>query len=280
MKKIILVVLLCLFVSGFAESQIKVNFSLTNGGFDTVGIWKFDLVATVPSGQVWRVGSSNLRIDFITIPAGKLTVHPDNSTNGGVRGANPNINNNSSYGYMTTTSINGGTAISLNIVWNTIGNTYHFAPGTYTLGRLRFNRLDTCCTTDTIRHSGSGLSVVYDSLTLLTNAQWGVVNPSPCVIVGVTANGSNIPTAFKLYDNYPNPFNPATTIKYDIPRTSLVKITVYDLLGRQVEMLVNEKQEPGSYDIQWNASNYASGAYFYKLETAAYTEIKKMILVK
>jgi hypothetical protein len=60
----------------------------------------------------------------------------------------------------------------------------------------------------------------------------------------------------------------------------LVKITVYDLLGREVALLVNAKQEPGSYEIQWNASNYASGAYFYKLETAAYTEIKKMILVK
>ena len=277
MKKIILPLVIGLLLSSPLQSQIKFNISLANWGFDTVGIWKFDVVCTVQASQVWRVGSDNIRIDFVTIPALKLTVHPDNSTNGGVRGANSNLNNNVNYDWMTTTSINGGTAISLNIVLKSGGTTFHLNPGTYTLGRIRFNRVDSCCTTDTIRHSGAGVSVFYDSLTLLTNAQWSVTNPPPCTIVGVGKLGNEIPTVYKLYDNYPNPFNPTTTIKFDVPRNSLVKLIIYDILGKEVVTLVNDKREAGRYEIKWDAASLASGTYFLKMETDAYNEIKKMM---
>jgi len=280
MKKIILLVIASLFLSSFLYSQVKVNFSLTNGVMDTVGIFKFDLVATVPAGQLWRVGSSNIRIDFYTVPALQLTVRPDNSTNGGVRGVNTNLNNNANYDWMTTTSINGGTAISLNIVLKSGATTYRMNPGTYTIGRVRWNVIGWNCTYDTIRHSGTGLSVVYDSLTLLTNAQWGVVNPPPCTLVELKEISGNIPTEYKLYENYPNPFNPSTTIKFDLPRESLVKITIYDIIGREVEVLVNESKEPGRYEILWDASKYSSGAYMYKIEAKDFTDVKKMILVK
>jgi hypothetical protein len=280
MKKIIFFIIASFILSNSLFSQVKVNFSLTNWGFDTVNIWKFDLVATVQTGQVWRVGSCNIRIDFYTDPSGRLTVHPDNSTNGGVRSANSNLNNNSSYDWMTTTSINNGTAISLNIVWRPGTPTYHLNPGAYTIGRLRFNRIDTCCTYDTIRHSGAGVSVIFDSLTQLSNTQWSVTNPPPCVIVGIKEAGSNLPTVFKLYDNYPNPFNPVTTIKYDIPKATHVKLTIFDMLGREVKVLFDGQRSPGYYEIQWDATNFASGAYFYKLESEYFTDIKKMILIK
>jgi peptidoglycan/xylan/chitin deacetylase (PgdA/CDA1 family) len=93
------------------------------------------------------------------------------------------------------------------------------------------------------------------------------------------------PLTFELYQNYPNPFNPATKIKYSIPsvETGLalsVKLTVYDILGREVTVLVDKKQPAGSYEVEFNASALPSGIYFYHLRAGEYTAIKKMILIK
>jgi len=292
MKKITLLILFSLLISSFLYPQSKVTIKLANPGMDTVGIFKWDVQAIVPAGQTWKIGSSNIRVDFRTTPPGKLIVRQDSVSNGGVRGANPNINHNASYGYMTTTSINGGTAISLNIVWNTVGNFYVFTPGTYTLGRIRFYKTDTSfgfCTHDTIRCSTvpAQSSVVQDSTTALiynstTQPGWTRTNPADtCTsLVGVSNNGSNVPTVFKLYNNYPNPFNPKTTIKYDIPKNSNVRIMIYDVLGKEVETIVNEKKTAGSYEIQWDASKYASGTYFYRIEAGDFTETKKLVLLK
>jgi hypothetical protein len=83
-----------------------------------------------------------------------------------------------------------------------------------------------------------------------------------------------------LSQNYPNPFNPSTIINYQLPNTSDVKLIVYDLLGQEVRTLVNEKQNAGSYQVQFDGSNLASGVYFYKLSATEFTETKKMILIK
>jgi len=80
--------------------------------------------------------------------------------------------------------------------------------------------------------------------------------------------------------NYPNPFNPSTSIRYEIPKTGLVKIVIFDENGREVESLVNEKQTAGTYEATWDASKYPSGVYFYRLTTESYSETKKMILLK
>ena len=80
--------------------------------------------------------------------------------------------------------------------------------------------------------------------------------------------------------NYPNPFNPITTIQYELPQRSDVQITIYDLLGREVTMLVSETQDAGYKSIQWNASNVPSGTYFYQIKTGEYVQIRKMILLK
>jgi hypothetical protein len=85
---------------------------------------------------------------------------------------------------------------------------------------------------------------------------------------------------FLLLQNYPNPFNPVTAIEYTIPDNSLVTIKVYDLLGKEVVTLVNKYQEYGSYIVMWNAANYSSGIYIYKLTAGKYSESKKMILNK
>ena len=80
--------------------------------------------------------------------------------------------------------------------------------------------------------------------------------------------------------NYPNPFNPSTNIKFELPKTGNVKLVIYDVLGREVETLLNEKLNAGSYEAVWNADKYSSGVYFYKLETGDFTQTKKMILMK
>lgn len=81
-----------------------------------------------------------------------------------------------------------------------------------------------------------------------------------------------------LYQNYPSPFNPTTTIKYSIPKTSNVKLKVFDLLGREVTELVNEEKSPGDYTINFNASGLASGIYYYQLRSDKSHQAKKMII--
>jgi len=90
----------------------------------------------------------------------------------------------------------------------------------------------------------------------------------------------SLPENYQLYQNFPNPFNPVTNIKYDIIGVQDVRITIYDILGREVVTLVNEQQQPGSYTVNWNASTVSSGIYFYQLKTKDYVDTKKMILLK
>ena len=100
------------------------------------------------------------------------------------------------------------------------------------------------------------------------------------IITGVEGNNGTIPGSYELYQNYPNPFNPTTTIKYGIPKGSVVKLTVYDALGREVTQLVNEYKNAGTYESVWNGANQSSGIYFYKIEAGDFTKQVKMILVK
>jgi hypothetical protein len=88
------------------------------------------------------------------------------------------------------------------------------------------------------------------------------------------------PKTFLLEQNYPNPFNPSTTIRYQLPVASEVKLEVYDVLGKKIATLVNERQSAGAYQVVWNASGLSSGTYFYRLQAGTFTQTKKMILVK
>ena len=88
------------------------------------------------------------------------------------------------------------------------------------------------------------------------------------------------PGQYKLHINYPNPFNPETSIKFEIPFNSKVSLKIYDITGRKVVTLVDKELDAGFYDVKWNASNYPSGVYFYKLTAGEFTETRKMILIK
>lgn len=99
-------------------------------------------------------------------------------------------------------------------------------------------------------------------------------------IIGVKQISSVIPDNFKLYQNYPNPFNPTTNIKYQVPANTLVNLKIYDITGKEIMTLVNEKQSPGEYNVTFNAGNLNSGVYFYRLIAGNFNETKKLILVK
>ncbi|MEO8666109.1 MAG: T9SS type A sorting domain-containing protein [Ignavibacteria bacterium] len=89
-----------------------------------------------------------------------------------------------------------------------------------------------------------------------------------------------VPQSFNVYQNYPNPFNPVTQIKFDIAKNSNAKLSVYDITGKVVEVLVNEKLIAGSYEFKWDASKYSSGIYFYRLQTDKYNKTMRMVLIK
>lgn len=89
-----------------------------------------------------------------------------------------------------------------------------------------------------------------------------------------------LPQDYALYQSYPNPFNPATTIKYSIPYSDVVSIKVFDILGREVAVLINEYKPAGTYSIEFNANQFASGVYFYQLHAGKFIETKKMMLMK
>jgi hypothetical protein len=99
--------------------------------------------------------------------------------------------------------------------------------------------------------------------------------------VSVEDDQSGLPPAsFNLYQNFPNPFNPVTTIKYQVSNTSPVLIKVFDIIGREVSVLVNEVKEPGTYQVSFDSKNLASGIYFYKMVAGDFTSVKKMNLLK
>lgn len=168
---------------------------------------------------------------------------------------------------------------------------------------------------DTSYNAGNDGSVIISSHYFRTIAPGGVDSLWIAVAVGDSIEdfNSNIDSAalripgilnniketnllsndYQLFQNYPNPFNPVTTIKYSIPTNAKgemsnhqpsagagIKLVVYDMLGREVAVLINEEKPPGNYEVQWNASGFSSGIYFYRLKTGGYTEIRKMLLLK
>lgn len=108
------------------------------------------------------------------------------------------------------------------------------------------------------------------------------------VLIGIKQSGTNTSSSYVLYQNYPNPFNPDTKIKFNIPlsrgvpegRGVSVRLVIYNLLGKEVSLLINRQLSPGTYEVSWNASDYPSGVYFYTLKTNNFSDTRKMILLK
>jgi len=129
---------------------------------------------------------------------------------------------------------------------------------------------------------------VYDALFITPTFGWacgtsGALLKYNSDIIGIQHNGNNVPREYLLFQNYPNPFNPVTKIKFSLPFKAgvhSVKLKIYDVLGKEVTTLVNEQLRAGTYDVDWDASEYSSGVYYYKLTAGDFTQTKKMVILK
>lgn len=98
--------------------------------------------------------------------------------------------------------------------------------------------------------------------------------------MSVIIKNNVVPSKFYLSNNFPNPFNPATNFEFSLPKTGMVSLKIFDMIGREVAVLVNEVKPAGTYQVTWNAAHLACGVYFCKLQTGLMSEVKKAILLK
>lgn len=127
-------------------------------------------------------------------------------------------------------------------------------------------------------HNGKVIAVWTDQRKGVPNQE--IYSATLSNLIGIQPISNEIPSEFRLHQNYPNPFNPSTKIKFDIPNSSFVRISVYDVIGREAAVIVNQNLNAGSYETEFNAVKFTSGVYFYKIEAEGFTQIKKMVLVK
>ncbi|MGB5847988.1 MAG: T9SS type A sorting domain-containing protein [Ignavibacteriaceae bacterium] len=121
---------------------------------------------------------------------------------------------------------------------------------------------------------------INDSYIFASGVREGIWRRPLSEIISSVQSSSELPEYFILEQNYPNPFNPTTKIRYSVPKSSNVVIKVFDILGNEIETLVNEEKVTGTYELTWYASNLPSGVYFYHLNAGEFINTKKMILLK
>lgn len=172
-------------------------------------------------------------------------------------------------------------------VGNTFGDNYHDSGATVTFGVLSRNIVFNGTPYTFRGWVGSGLNSYTSPDSTGNDSAVAIVIRNPIsevarwtVPIGIQNISTEIPKEYKLYQNFPNPFNPTTNINFDIIRNGNVRIIVYDLLGREVETLVNQDMSAGRYKLDFNAVNYASGMYIYKIVTSDFVDVKKMLIVK
>lgn len=150
---------------------------------------------------------------------------------------------------------------------DTLGPEYYNNPSSGLIGYWRFDEA-----TDTTAFDLTG------------NHNDGIIHGATYVpsgaVLAIHPPKKNFPVSPQLYQNYPNPFNPVTNLKYRISENGFVSLKVYDVQGREVAVLADEQKPAGEYQIQWNAGEFGSGIYFYRLHVGNYSEVKKMLLLQ
>lgn len=169
--------------------------------------------------------------------------------------------------------VDAGTQIAYRDIWNTVMNENAANPKV-----KRGLDLYSLFSSNESRYLGA--DKVHPDLSEGMNEVARQLAPIVQTVTSVKRIEGFVPDSFELYQNFPNPFNPSTSIRYSINKADFVSLTVYDMNGREVNKLVSENQGIGFYEVSFDAANLASGIYFYKLETGNFSEIKKMSLIK
>jgi hypothetical protein len=177
------------------------------------------------------------------------------------------------------------------------GHTNSFGAGDYDVYIVKFDAAGNTCsdTSSPPSQAGTGGSISSPTPTITTptpivttptpNTGTGGIITTICTFTGIKTISNEIPDEIRLYQNYPNPFNPVTKIRFAIPSVGQMhafelRLIIYDILGKEVQTLVNENLSPGTYEVNFDGSNLPSGVYIYRLTAGNYTETKKMVLIK
>ena len=230
------------------------------------------------------VSGSTVHIVWVDSKNSNTEIYYRRSTNSGVSWeAETRLTNNSAVSVFPSLAVSGSAA---HIVWNDMRDGNHeiyyknSTDGGVTWGTdIRLTNNPEISQNSFIAVSGSVLHVVWrdsrDGNFEIYYKRDPTGNPNAINIIS-----GEVPDGFSLSQNYPNPFNPITNIEFSVPKTGIVKLTVFDILGREIALLVNENLNTGTYKADFDASNLPNGVYFYKMQTENFTDVKKMILIK
>lgn len=186
--------------------------------------------------------------------------------------------------YVVIGELPNGSGSDSIAVWDTTSNSWSYVDGKPT----RTNNLYASTSASVVicnGRPGVKVWVVGGSIQNQTNRPLDVfadtcLTGCQAIISGINNNNNNLPAEFSLNQNYPNPFNPVTTISFELPVRSFVNLTITDLTGRELTVLVNGIEEAGYHKAYFDGTNYSSGVYFYKIKTGEYSDTKKMVLIK
>lgn len=260
---------------------------------------------TTPSAQIIEHGFKNglyVKMPYIWFGSFPGTIY--RSTNGGANWTSHTVNGIN--GYIFAMHFNNdtlGLASGITMAKSTNSGTTYFPqapPGTGNINGIdgKDSQFWIVRQTQVYRSTdeGSNWTSVYSNSNTLVDVDFpdnisgcltgwavgygGTIVKMTGTVTGKENNISTLPDNYKLFQNFPNPFNPSTIINYQLPINNFVRLAVYDIAGREVAVLVNEVKNAGSYMVEFNASGLTSGVYFYRLETSEYSEVRKMILMK
>ena len=293
-------------VSPTTQSLREVYFSDLNNG-TTIGAFS-NIYRTTNSGTTWTSQSIAKLNDIFYIDANNGWGVGDyglifKTTNGGNTWTYPLSGTTYHLRGVSFSDENNGTVVGGGIILRTTdgGTTWTSQSITYSLNGVCFSDLENGTAVGgngIIQRTTNGGITWISQMSGTTNLLWKVsfTDANNGTVVGEggtvlrTTNGGitfveeekidEVPTEFSLLQNYPNPFNPSTKIKYAISGQQYAILNVYDILGNEIETLVNEEKSSGTYEVTWNAVGLPSGVYFYQLRAGSFIETRKMILLR
>jgi ligand-binding sensor domain-containing protein len=273
--------------SGFASTKVQA-IAVGNGGHVYVATTSYVWFSSNYGGSPWTQLSDGLPMGDIT----SITIGPDGDVYAGTWGAG--VYRRPAWEELTAPATpkpvypaNLATLVpkSFSFVWHKVSSasTYHLQMSTSSL--FLVSALNDSTITDTTRAVTLGSADSYYWRVRAKNAagssDWSSVFKFAATFTGVETDPA-IPHEFHLDQNYPNPFNPSTTIRFGVPTAASgrVKLAVYDLLGREVAVLVNGKKEPGVHQVEFDGSGLGSGMYIYKMTSEGYVQTRKLIVLR